>query len=323
MRALIAIAMLVTAFPASAYDVAGWSLSPYPVEAPTGCGMFGSEQEGTRLGVIVSRNYEWWLGLHNPSWHSTPGAVTTIAAFVDNKFLVRGRAISVTNTEAVIAVQGTAAYRALQDGDQLRLETPKAVLTFRLTGSALAMAALLECVKGLDQVKPPAVATTPDFQVVPAAESTVMLTNLLNAAGIHDYRLGPPNGDTQVVSFMFSDGSQGIFAAARGRDTKDADEYAGYVIATISRDCKGEFLTGKQSVPSVDGSIIRKIAVTCRTPQQSKIGEILVIRRVNGLLMSLAQTAAATPLGDNSSQGATQRERSGLIEASMISQDFK
>jgi hypothetical protein len=76
----------------------------------------------------------------------------------------------------------------------------------------------------------------------------------------------------------------------------NADDYTAIVIGKHSSYCKGDFMSGKQSVPSV---VVRIVTMTCRQGDSALVTEAAIIRRANGLLMVLSQIF---PLSVNSSK---------------------
>jgi hypothetical protein len=134
-----------------------------------------------------------------------------------------------------------------------------------------------------------------------------MLANIMNTAGERDYRLENPKPDQNFAGFTFSDGRAGYLVAARG-NTKLPDEYSSEVIAKWSELCKGDLASTKQSIPSTNGAVARKLFVTCREVANSFIVETLVVRRPNGLLLELATiqkvSGSSPPASSDKSSGA-------------------
>jgi hypothetical protein len=199
----------------------------------------------------------------------------------------------------------------------LDLQTPLGNLSFSLEGTAKAMAAVLDCVQALNRTSTSVASTHQeqrDFYPVQAAEATVLLANLLNAAGIRDYELLPPTKNSPVVTFKLSDGTLGLMAAARGR-TKSADDYASFVISNYSGLCKGSFLSGKEVVPSTDGTVIRKLTSMCNEDGKALVTETTVIRRPDGFLIEISQTFpdGGTGLQELPKEG----QRGAIVDAAM------
>jgi hypothetical protein len=131
---------------------------------------------------------------------------------------------------------------------------------------------------------------------VPQAEAAIMIVNLLNAANVR-YQLHEPKPGSAAVTFSMADGTFGSFVASRGSGTPNADDYAADVIRSWSAFCKGDFISGRQAIPSVDGSVVRKVLTTCRASEGTKAAEITIIRRPSGFLVELthAYPAEAIP----------------------------
>lgn len=151
--------------------------------------------------------------------------------------------------------------------------------------------------------------------MVPPAEGAILLTNLLNAAGAVGYKIEVPKPDDTAVGFELANGSYGMLAAARG-NTKSADEFAGLLIGNFADACKGEFLSGKQSLPSTDGSVVRKVVTTCRSNGAENVTETTVIRRSSGFLLALSQSVPPS-VGTATAPTPEDRERGALVDAAM------
>ena len=306
-------------------NVEGWDVRHFEVanKPPTACIMGATFQDGTRFSIIIFNDYSWALGLANKEWKLRKGGATDVAAYVDGQFITSGKAEHLTNDIAVLNLTGAETYRALQKGQRLDLQTPYGRLNFALKGSGKAMYALLDCVKTLQPApSTPAQSADRDFQMVPLAEATVVLTNLLNAAGIRGWHLRSPKEGDHAVSFGLAGGSIGFFRAARGR-TATADDYAGYVLRKWSELCKGKFMSGKQSVPSVDGSVVRKIATTCHGDggERDTATETTIVRQPNGFLMELTQVMAI----DSSAMphGSDKQDHEAIVNAAMRTRDTR
>ena len=107
----------------------------------------------------------------------------------------------------------------------------------------------------------------------------------------------------------------GSFFAGRGAEPKAADEYAGFILKKLTETCKGQLLSGKDALPSTDGSVIRKMTTTCRTTERIELDEITIIRRPDGFLMMLAYGtlgSMAEVMNDSNDQ-----ERAALVRAAM------
>lgn len=319
---LLFAAVLLSATPSAAYkaEVAGWEIRHWITDrTPTGCYMSGSFQDGTRFSIVVTTKYQWALGLSNSQWTLRKDGTTDVAAYVDRKFVASGKATHLNSTTAVLPLIGAEPYRALQTGQRLDLQTPYGNLNFALTGTGKAMYAVLDCV---DTLVGPAKAKTPGSDsAVSQAAATVLLANILNAAGITGYRLDPPKAGNDAVTFRLADGTSGVFRASNGHGPQSPDEAATSILGITSNACKGEFVSGKQTVPSTDGSIVRKLLTTCKVGDKAQVSETTIIRESDGFLIQLTHVLSQSTLAATM-EGAG-KERDALVNAAMRSKDLR
>jgi hypothetical protein len=313
MRALLALVALLlstTAAPAYRAHVDGWEVFDFDAKdmSVVGCMAARPYVGGTRLSFVISTKYEWAVGVANEIWQLQNGATTDVAIHVDRKFVASGKAWHLDGKSALLPIGGVEPFRALQLGHRLDLQTPSGSLSFKLDGSAKAMFAALDCVATL--AAPPAKLQAKAIDLLPHAEAAVMLANLLKAAGVIGYKLRQQEPGSADVIFYFPDGTYGSFSAARGAGTPSADDYAGHAIRAWSKFCKGDFLSGRRSIPTVDGSVVRKVITTCRESQGTKAGEITIIRRPSGFLMELVHSYPADIVPN-------EVERAATIDAAM------
>lgn len=296
--------LLVTTLSASAYTryVEGWEILTYPAdERPVGCMMRGDFRDGTRLAIAVTDQYAWGIGLSNTSWKLRKDGSTDVAAYVDAKLIATGQARHVSANFALLPLNGAEPYKALQRGERLDLQTPYGNLSFSLKGTKKAMFAVLDCVGSLRPQASAPQTSDNKYEVVPLSEATVLLTNLLNAAGIQGWNLEVPKKDDRFVGFRLATGSYGFMRAARGAGTPTADEFANSTIGEWAKLCKGKFFSGKQTIASTDGSVVRKVTTLCQEEGDRKsIGtETTIIRHSNGFMLELAQLS---PLGSQAAE---------------------
>lgn len=280
--------VLLSPTAASSKEVAGWELHYLKTDGgeANGCFMASTYQDGTRVSLVVMRDYSYALGLHNSSWGLKPGEKISVSAYVDRRVVANTQAEVLQNGIAIIPLAGYETFRSLQAGYRLDLITSRGNVNFMLHGTAKAMTAVLACANELatrvTRSTPAASRSTP----VSAADATVVLTNLLNAARMVGYKLKGTVAGKDVVLFSLPDGSAGSFFAFTG-DTLSADEAAGIVISSDAEKCDGQFLSGKQSVASTDGSVVRKVVTTCRSGVGALVNETTLVRRPNGFLFNL------------------------------------
>lgn len=320
LRSLSAMAVLALSFaPAWALDVGNWSIAYYPKSGTrAGCSMTGSYKNGIVLSLVVNTQYQWGVLLSDSNWKLSPSATTDVAAFVDGRFIASGKASHLNENAAYLPFEGGAAFKALREGNLLELKLQTGSLSFALPDTNKAMIATLDCVKSLetrnDAVAKKSTPPADDFRLYTQAESVALLTNLLNTAGVAGYTISPPSSKFRGAEYTAVDGSRGYLVAASG-NTKTADDFAGYMTESLSKDCKGQFLLGKEAVPSTDGSVVRKITTTCRDGADAQVSELTIIRKPNGFLLSIGTYAnALTSLNQVAPSG---KDRTNLVNAAM------
>lgn len=313
---------LMMAAPAIAGNVGDWNVSEFPNQGqPIGCIMGGDYQDGTRFSIIVDTQYSWAIGLSNPSWKLVTNQTTDVAVYVDGQFIEGGKASHYSDIIAVLPLTRADTYRALRAGHRLDLTTPYGKLNFALVGTARAMSEVLSCVgqvtRNASQTAPqqPKNANSADFQMVAVAEEAAMVTNLLNTAGVSSYHINTPQNNQPAVTFTMVDGTNGFFLASRGKDTVQADEYASSVIGTYSKLCKGNFMSGKKSLSTDDGSVVRRLLMSCQNQDGTFAADTTILRRADGFLMELTQSYSR--LISEAAEPTPNRDREALVSVVM------
>lgn len=266
----------------------------------------------------VDPSFTWRMWIGNSNWNLTPNSNFEAAIAIDRAGLISVRATATSKTLIVIPLATTASVvNGMRRGIVMQFISGSTRIPFALTGTSAAIAKLVECVNVAVALMQPSTATQPkaDFRVLTAAESAVLVANLLNSAGVVNYRLEPPKNDS-FARFSLADGSFGFLLASEGRHTKQADEYVAGVVARLTRSCAGDFISGKKTIASTDGSVVRRIAASCK--EQGKITDIeaTVIRKQNGFLMELTTISEAAELSPDSSSAAA-KSRAAISDAAL------
>jgi hypothetical protein len=271
---------------------------------------------------------QWNLAFAHPQWSLTIGEVIPVTFIFDRNTRINLTAKAIDKTLAIVPMPDTSELvSAFRRSFILQAITKNDQFEFRLDGTSRLLPALVGCVRRNIEPSTGAQASTPparsisrpsgsatDYQELSQAEAAIMLTNLLNSAGVSNYRLEPPTQASVGASFTLSDGTRGFFIGARG-STKSADEYATHLIGLLSQSCKGDLVTGRQSVPATDGSVIRKVISTCKSSEGAAITESTVIRRPNGFLINLSQTLPVSVA--TLSEGTGGKDREAIIDAAL------
>ena len=237
--------------------------------------VFGNSPSSLTLGLAQFRNLQWVVVFERPG-RFRPHGRWKMELLVDRESVHRGTAVVGQTGYALLKPPlRERAISAIAGGDQLEIVTERGRFAYSLRGTADAIDATAKCIAALNS--PPVTGSTTgggssptDVRSLTAAESAEMLSKILNAAGLTNYRFDPSNGEGGWVTFTLADGTFGRFAAAVDAGT-NADNYTALVIGKQSTSCKGDFMSGRQSVPSVDGSVVRVVTTTCRQGEMAVI----------------------------------------------------
>lgn len=320
--------------PAHAAKVGAWTIAYWEGSGGyDGCQMKASYKSGIRFSIGVTANYAWGIILAHDNWSLQKEQKMPMALEINGVPIGQSTAVAADKHTLILPLQKVDTFKALQRGSTLTITSGSNRFTFDLDDTGRAMDKLLECVKVQKDRGDATTAAAKPAPTKPAAgsssatlltqsESTIVLTNLLNGAGVRGYKLLPPRADDKGVYVRYDDGSSGYFIASRGQGTAGADEFASDVVNTISKGCKGDFASGKQVVPSTDGSVIRRMLTTCRSGGQVVSMESTVVRKANGFLFLLSRTEGGAQSSGGLSEQATQQQ-AGIIDAAMRLDDLR
>ena len=280
--------------------------------------LFGTSPSPLSVAIVQFLDLKWVAAFARPGgfrrhmrWE--------MELIVDGKSVHRGTAV--VDQAGLATLQPPLTERvvgAIAGGDQLEIVTVLGRFAYSLRGSADAIDATSKCITALNSPPPPSAGSGPaDVRLLTAVESAEMLGKLLNAAGLKNYRFDPPKGDGGWVTFTLADGTFGRFAAALGAGT-NADNYTALVIGKQSSQCNGDFMSGKQPIPSVDGSVVRIVTTTCRQGEMALVTETTIVRHGNGLLIELSQISSLPVDSPRPSPGEiASSNRAALVNAAL------
>ena len=306
----------------------GWTVAAMRKQGVfLGCYAAKDYQSGTRWVFARYRNDKWMalVGEHA----GRPDTVGRAELFVDG---VAIHSALVPPNSAHLGRLGQLsdeAIKVLADGHVLELANSDGRYRFNLSGSEDALNKALECVDTFESEErgpgdvpqanqPSTVRPQPrqrvEAEYLPPAESVLMLTSILNAAKMSGYQIDTPTTSSSGIKFRTAGGAIGFFLAARGRDTKNADEYSSGVIAQWASVCDGEFRSGKQPVAVTNGSIVRRVITSCKMSDRDFTTDTTVIRRPDGFLIELAQSYRADALRGTET---APQSKSALVDAAL------
>jgi hypothetical protein len=331
-RFLLAASLLSLSFatPVAAQNVGGWQVGLWETDGQyNGCRMRGEFSGGTTIAIAVKAEGGWVVLLKNDTWKVNEGSSLKASLLVDGRVVASGNAD--VHANQIIALNfdgGQATYNALQAGLSMQVKTDVGdTHKFSLRGTRVAMDAVLQCVaNNKHRYQPPrggqqqaqnqgqqgqqnrGTQNQGGAQPIPAVEAMTIITNILASSGATGYRIEPPKNDT--ISWVGNDGTRGSFFGFRNYTAQPEDAVAS-VFRVVSENCKGEVGTIKRSVPTLDGSIVRKLIVACRDGQSVTETSFTMIHRA-GVLMVIEYSGAGAGAG-----GQPQSQEASVVDAAL------
>jgi hypothetical protein len=126
-------------------------------------------------------------------------------------------------------------------------------------------------------------------------------SNLLSSAGIANYELveaakNPmPNFD---VVWTYPNGMIGAIAAFKDMGAVDVGEAANVVMADDTKNCQGDFSSGKKIAEDEDGIHIKRVFTACRTGGTKVEIHYTLLKTESGHLYQLAHLNLGDATGD-------------------------
>jgi hypothetical protein len=133
------------------FNVMGWIVGAYSDNRTgqfTHCATSIPYRSGTTLFFHLGRNYMWSMGLHNPQWRSTPGALIDLIYYIDTGPQTRARAqVNNLGLVTIPLADSRALFDAFKRGRRLFVADSKERFGFDLANSSKALNAVYECVQ--------------------------------------------------------------------------------------------------------------------------------------------------------------------------------
>ncbi|CCE10401.1 conserved exported hypothetical protein [Bradyrhizobium sp. STM 3843] len=305
--------------PYGSISAAGWSGGAYTDDktgAFTSCIASASYKSGITFSVVVSKTYEWALAFIHPSWTLTPGQKFPIVLSFDgrNTFNVDGTVFS-TNMVAVPMPVDSALVKSFRAAKTMSAFAQGNLFQFTLDGTAVMLPALVYCAKTVNQgglaaatnfmagvtraaavphqpAPPPVTATANAKPSRPQGASAELQLEamqiasnfILKAALSHPSILG---GGEKPVWLMpggvawKADNATGFVRIVPPEPNVDGLEVAAIIVGNDARDCKGKFISARNS-ELVDSQVVFRGMSSCEDSEKSDITEYFIFPRKAG-----------------------------------------
>lgn len=299
-RAFAAITLAVLPFAATAAEirtarVAGWQAGAYSNDRSgefSHCSASASYNSGITLYFYINSRFVWTIGFANQSWSLVSGQQIPISYRVDNYAPRSGSVNAVSKTLALMNLpDDVGLFNQFRAGNLLVVDHPGGPTPFRLTGTSVMLATLVECARTRGNLTlpasvpppptarpsaPPVVAPAPPVanQEREAAErrleATQFVANLLSQADMRGHRLItvsemremdlPPAMRAADVAWR-GENTFGMLSVHANRDPNGLDGMAAEIIASDARACSGEFATARTADPEMQN--VRRLSTFC------------------------------------------------------------
>jgi hypothetical protein len=309
----LAVATLLVCGQASAFKSGNWNgdANNDDDDKFRDCTMLSEYNSGITLAFIITRDFDWGLVLANDKWNLEVGSTQQITLAVDSRQPIPATAKAVDAKGLLISLENTGpVVDAMRHGRMLNIATDSGAVSFRLTGTRDAIAKLAKCVsnhieaektKSGDQAfaalesKPKASAGNTESQnqnrLFTSSEAVAFASNLLAAAGITGYQMMDPAKNPMPnfdAVWTYQNGIMGAIAGYKDMGSVDLDEAASLVMADDSKNCKGDFASGKKQSSPTDSIGVKRLFTACRTDHSSFEIHYTLLKTDSGHLIQIA-----------------------------------
>ncbi|WP_316201227.1 MULTISPECIES: hypothetical protein [unclassified Bradyrhizobium] len=333
--------------PYGTISVAGWSGGAYTDDNTgkfSSCIASASYKSGINFGVLALPTYNWALAFIHPSWSLSQGQKFPIVLSFDgrNSYNVEGSVWS-ANMVVVPMPNDSSLIKAFRAARTMSAFAQGNLFQFDLNGTSVLLPSLANCVRMINaggmaaatnftvqpgaasaqrQAAPP-VATTPaaTASVQPARasedspelqlEAMQIASNfILKAALSHPAILG--GGERPVwltaggVAWK-ADNATGFVRIVPPQRNLDGLEVAATIIGNDARDCKGKFISARNS-ELVDSAVVFRGMSSCEDSEKSDIAEYFILPRKAGGFVLFSVITPTKPVGGGGQQLQTREE---------------
>ena len=198
---------------------------------------------------------------------------------------------------------------AMRGGHKLTVVTPAGKVSFELTGTRDAIAALARCVSenleaekaGGVEAKAQEAGDDRGNKLFTASEAEAFASDLLASAGITDYQLIDPTENPMPnfdVVWTYDNGIVAALAGYKDMGAVDLDEAANAVMADDAKNCKGDFASGRKISEPAKLVSVRRLFTACRTDGKSVEIHYTLVKTKSGHLIQIAHLNLGDATGD-------------------------
>ncbi len=271
------------------------------------CGLYATYRSGITVHFFLGADYDWSIGFADTGATLVPGRRYAIHYSIDGGPPARVEGVARTNGFIRADLPDTTSiYDQFRYGGMLSVAVEGQVHRFRLTGTANALSALLDCVgehaagtgvaRPAKPADPPATAPAKRGRTITAddrLDAVRFVANVFAKAEMRDYRFmtaeevadkrWPEIVRLSDVAWISKDqiGFLHIFAT----EVLSIDDALGAAIGSDAKNCDGDFASGKINEP---GSALTRVFTVCKSAKAPFSVEYVFIPRKAGLAYRFA-----------------------------------
>ena len=303
--------------PADAFTSDGWEGQASHDEDGTfrDCTMTADYANGITLAFIISRDFGWGLVLADDKWALQVGSEENVKLSIDDLPPIAGVA-KVVDPHGILVPLDNAdpVVEAMRHGHTLAVVTPAGEVSFALSGTRDAIAALANCVsENLEAEKAGDIeAKAPEAdkdngskdtgnKLFTPSEAMAFASDLLASAGITNYQMVDPE-DTPMPSFdvvwKYANGIVAALVGYKDMGAADLGAAANEVMSDDAKNCSGEFASGKKISEPAESVSVKRLFTSCRSTGKSVEIHYTLVKTKSGHLIQIAHLNLGEATGD-------------------------
>jgi hypothetical protein len=298
----LAAAAVLVAPPAQAFTSGGWQGQANRDDDGTfrDCTMTADYANGITLAFIISRDFGWGLVLANEKWDLQVGNEEAVTLSIDTLAPIAGTAKVVDVHGLLVPLENAdPVVEAMRGGHTLAVITPAGEVSFKLSGTRDAIAALANCVSetleaekaGAIEAKATEESTDHGNKLFTASEAAAFASDLLATAGIANYQMADPS-ETPMPSFdvvwTYANGIVAALVGYKDMGAVDLDGAANAVMADDAKNCTGDFASGRKISEPAELVSVKRLFTSCRSTGKSVEIHYTLVKTKSGHLIQLA-----------------------------------
>ena len=333
--------------PYGSISVAGWSGGAYTDDNTgkfSSCIASASYKSGINFGVLALPTYNWALAFIHPGWSLSQGQKFPIVLSFDgrNSYNVEGSVWS-ANMVVVPMPNDSSLIKAFRAARTMSAFAQGNLFQFDLNGTSVLLPSLANCVR---MINAGGMAAATNFNVQPTAASVQRPAAPQMAAAPTSTASAPPSRGSedspelqleamQIASNFIlkaslshpailgggerpvwltsggvawkADNATGFVRIVPPQRNVDGLEVAATIVGNDARDCKGKFISARNS-ELVDSAVVFRGMSSCEDSEKSDVSEYFIFPRKGGGFVLFSVITPTRPVGGGGQQLQTREE---------------